>query len=135
MSLSLVSCEIDAKKDIEVLGKLEKLDQLDLFGTPYSKKENYFAETFELLSGLEILDNRKKNEMSTNCRNEADSEEEEEGEFVSIDEEDWQESEAEEFEESREKISSKEVTTKNEGEGDQRKLIPSESAEIIPRGR
>lgn len=86
-SLSLGGNPIEQYKDLEVLGGLDNLVQLDLFGCPISEKPDYREKVFKLFSKLQILDNQDEEGHDVDYDDEEGEDEGEEGEEGEGDEE------------------------------------------------
>ncbi|CAD8071308.1 unnamed protein product [Paramecium primaurelia] len=61
LCLSLAENQIKTFDDLEPIKQLKKLQQLDLSDNPIAKQQGYFQKVFDLVPGLQILDNKDKN--------------------------------------------------------------------------
>ncbi|CAD8078987.1 unnamed protein product [Paramecium sonneborni] len=59
--LSLAENKIKTFSELEPIKNLKKLQQLDLSDNPISKQASYFKNVFDLVPGLQVLDNKDKN--------------------------------------------------------------------------
>ncbi|CAD8073945.1 unnamed protein product [Paramecium sonneborni] len=61
MCLSLAENQIKTFSELEPIKNLKKLQQLDLSDNPISEQADYFKNVFDLVPGLQVLDNKDKN--------------------------------------------------------------------------
>ncbi|CAD8062592.1 unnamed protein product [Paramecium primaurelia] len=61
MCLSLAENLIKTFAELEPIKQLKQLQQLDLSDNPISQQQGYFQKVFDLVPGLQVLDNKDKN--------------------------------------------------------------------------
>ncbi|CAD8168685.1 unnamed protein product [Paramecium octaurelia] len=60
LCLSLAENQIKTFADLEPIKQLKKLQQLDLSDNPIAELQGYFQKVFDLIPGLQVLDNKDK---------------------------------------------------------------------------